>query len=248
VSGFRVFALDDTGRDVEVPNDLTEETTMQPSALAMAVGELCRPGGLTEENRARVEEAILAPRRDGNIAGARTCLCGKRTLVGYSAYLDGPGETLHLRRKCEIEPERAPRLFQEGKSCTCAVYGEAGSGDPRACAFCGGDMHTRKIADQAKAKAEREQAIRLAREALALAERRVMECEVALYEAEGRGDAPYARMRRAQLDGDAAADRAASIEFWADAHETNGTPPPPSLADAVTTLIAKRRTERSITE
>jgi hypothetical protein len=161
--GIPVFALDDLGRDVEVPNDLTEETTMQPSALAMAVGDLCRPGGLTPENQRRVEEAILAPRR--------------------------------------VSPE-----------------------------------------------AERQQAIRLAREALAQAERRVMECEVALYEAEGRGDAPYARMRRAQLDGDAAADRAASIEFWADAHEQNGTHPPPSLADAVTTLIAKRRTERSITE
>jgi hypothetical protein len=76
VSGFRVFA------EVDVTSSFTREDAMgdrtdlgayrrvveavaaprEPSVLAVAVGDLCRPGGLTEENRRRVEEAILAPR------------------------------------------------------------------------------------------------------------------------------------------------------------------------------------------
>jgi hypothetical protein len=192
--GFRVLALDDTGRDVELPNDPTEETTMQPSALAMAVGALCRPGGMTAENQRRVEEAILAPRMNGGL---------------------GPFSAGSV--------DRPQALTDDGRE----VRLTYSSGAPRL-----------------SPEAERQQAIRLARENLHLAERRVMECEVALYEAEGRGDAPYARMRRAQLDGDATAEAAATVEFYADLHETNGTHPPPSLADAVTTLIAKRRIER----
>jgi hypothetical protein len=219
--GFPAYALDDSGRDVEVPNDLTEETTMQPSALAMAVGALCRPGGLTHENQRRVEEAILAPRRPSIAQPGRYRLTADVVTRNLTATATLPAGT-------EIDVTQV----------------DPASGKVIGYPLLDWTRWDLPVVPVLSPEAERQQAIRLAREALAQAERRVMECEVALYEAEGRGDAPYARMRRAQLDGDAAADRAASIEFWADAHEQNGTHPPPSLADAVTTLIAKRRMER----
>jgi hypothetical protein len=153
------------GADGVTEIDVTEETTMQPSALAMAVGALCRPGGLTPENQRRVEEAILAPR----------CL----------------------------SPE-----------------------------------------------AERAQAIRLAREARAIAgdardiaQRRYDEANLAVLDLTGESPL-YANCLRARLEGDEDAIRAARVEFYADDFLRSHTPPPVDVADAVTARVAELRNER----
>jgi hypothetical protein len=181
VNGFRVFALDDTGRDVELPNDPTEETTMQPSALAMAVGALCRPGGLTPENQRRVEEAILAPRT-----------------VDRSA-ADAFHDHLDVCKQCRENPFSLCRVGLPLLTATMA-----------------------KPAPRLSPEAEREQAIRLAREAYEAARekrqaagREETEREIAWRELTGESPI-YLALLRAQLWGTPAEYRACQVEFWAD--------------------------------
>jgi hypothetical protein len=211
VNGFRVFALDDTGRDVELPNDPTEETTMQPSALAMAVGALCRPGGLTPENQRRVEEAILAPRT-----------------VDRSA-ADAFHDHLDVCKQCRENPFSLCRVGLPLLTATMA-----------------------KPAPRLSPEAEREQAIRLAREAYEaaearrrLADRETMEAELALREIDGREGEVHTRYLRAYLAGDKAGVHAARVTGAAENFIKYGWRPSDDLnADEVTAEVDRIRTER----
>jgi hypothetical protein len=91
---------------------------------------------------------------------------------------------------------------------------------------------------------EREQAIRLAREALKQAERHRDECDLALRELTGDGPL-YAAILKARLAGDEAAESAAEIEFYADLFVRSGVMAPAWVdADRLTEAVARLRLER----
>jgi hypothetical protein len=259
--GFRLLALDDTGREsVDVTDSFTtEETTMQQSGLAMAVGALCRPGGLTPENQRRVEEAILAPRTvDRSAADAfhdHLDVCKQCRENPFSLCRVGlPLLTATMAKPAPHLSPEAPRACHGlypplAASCTLPAGHE---GEHRADGVRWPEATDAAYRRPLSPEAERQQAIRLAREAYEaaearrrLADRETMEAELALREIDGREGEVHTRYLRAYLAGDKAGVHAARVTGAAENFIKYGWRPSDDLnADEVTAEVDRIRTER----